>query len=161
MRGKLFVIFLTILMLGLIFDRVGTPVVEFFTSQYHFGYGRRGRAVYNIFQKAYIYIYIQRETEWIRQPSKKYLVFITWPTFFFWDKNFQNLGWRVRISIYYKLLQTENHVKRKKWDKHLPPVQSIIHLCNKFLLFISFYPISYGTTKSFIWWDGATISYSL
>ena len=99
-----------------------------------------------------VYIYI-----WVRQPSKKYLVCIIWPTVFWGANNLQNLGFRVRISIYYKLLQTKNYVKRKKCDKHLPPVQSITHLCNKFLLSISFYQISYGTTKPFIWRGGATI----
>ena len=64
----------------------------------------------------------------------------------------------IYISIYYKLLQTENYVKRKKCEKDLPPAQSTNHLCNKFLLSISFYQISYGTTKPFIWRDGATIS---
>ena len=57
MRGKLFVIFLTVLTLGLIFDRVGTPVVDFFTSQYNFGYGREGCIQY-ISKSIYIYIYI-------------------------------------------------------------------------------------------------------
>ena len=46
---------------------------------------------------------------------------------------------------------------KKKCNKCLPPVQSITHLCNKFLLSVSFYQVSYGTNKPFIWRDGATI----
>ena len=104
------------------------------------------RALYTIYIKKYIYIYI---------PIYIYMYYLT--NCFFWGNNLQNLGCRVKISIFYKLLQTENYVKRKKCDKHLPPVQSITHLCNKFLLSISFYQISYGTTKPFIWRGGATI----
>ena len=69
-----------ILVLGLIFDRGGTSLVEFFISQYDFGLGcerdfcsfsreERGRrgaptpltmesTLYNIFQKVYIYIFM-------------------------------------------------------------------------------------------------------
>ena len=68
-----------VLVLGLIFDRGGTPLVDFFISQYDFGLGceryfcsfsreERGRGgaaspltrkgpLYNIFQKVYIFIY--------------------------------------------------------------------------------------------------------
>ena len=106
-------------MLGLIFDREVIPLVVSIILVLGWGGGlvalspSLGRALYTIYFK--------------KMFGLHYLT-----NCFFWAKNFQNLGWRVKISVFYKLLETKNYVKRKKRDKHLRPVQSITHLCNKF-----------------------------
>ena len=79
--------FLTSLMLELIFDREGIPLVDFLISQYDFGLGgggggervlhppHQGELCIQYISKSIIYI--NKHTEWVRQPSKKYLVCIT------------------------------------------------------------------------------------
>ena len=80
-----------------------------------------------------------------RQPSKKCLVCIVQLTVFLDQKHHQNLSWRVGKFKYYKPLKTQNNVKRKSYDKHLPLIHQTIHLCClcQFLL-----PISFNTFSS-------------
>ena len=78
-------------MLELIFDREGIPLVDFLISQYDFGLrgggGERvlhpphqGELCIQYISKSIIYI--NKHREWVRQPSKKYLVCITLPSVF-------------------------------------------------------------------------------
>ena len=88
-----------ILVLGLIFDRGGTSLVEFFISQYDFGLGCERdfcsfsrEEIYCIYMYICIYIYIYiyiyvyiiyKHAEWVRPPSKKCSVCITCQGVFF------------------------------------------------------------------------------
>ena len=44
-------------------------------------------------------------------------------------KNQQNLGWRIGKSQFYSFWKFQNYIIEKNCNKHLPPLQRIIHQC--------------------------------
>ena len=69
----------------------------------------------------------------LNQPFKRYLVHIARPSVFLGKKP-KDLCQTIKQFKYYRLLWTQNFVKRNNCDKHLPALERMIHLCSIILI---------------------------
>ena len=133
-----------ILVLGLIFDRGGTPFVDFFISQYDFGLGCERDFCSFLREEGGGVLHPFSPGRALYKYTKKYLVCITWPTVFF------RLTFRIWVVVsecpyITSFCKPRIMLREKKCDKYLPLVQSVNHLYSKFLLSISL--------SNFIWYN--------